>query len=91
MAESITEKETIIRFKEEANTARIETVNAGLLRELDKAVKTNEDIICEERTEESGVFVLPKRLLIYVHRLWTGVWTLWVIYSTFPRATSRGS
>ena len=64
----MTERETIIRFKEEANTARIETVNAGLLRELDKAVKTNADIICEERTEESGVFVLPKRLLIYVHR-----------------------
>lgn len=57
------EQETIILFNEEEATARIETFNGRLLREIEKAQKNCYEIVCEERKDNYGVFILPKKLI----------------------------
>lgn len=57
------EKETIILFNEEETTARIETFNGRILRQLEKAAKSCDDVICEERHDDYGVYTLPKKLI----------------------------
>ena len=57
------EKETIILFNEEEATARIETFNGRLLRECEKAQKNCPEIICEEKTDGYGVYIVPKKLV----------------------------
>ena len=57
------EKETIILFNEEEATARVETFNGRLLRQLEKAANACEEVICEERHDDYGVYILPKKLI----------------------------
>ena len=57
------EQETIILFNEEEDTARIETFNGRLLRECEKAQKNCPEIICEEKTDGYGVYIVPKKLV----------------------------
>ena len=57
------EKETIIIFNEEETTARVETFNGRLLRQLEKAANACNDVICEERHDDYGVYTLPKKLI----------------------------
>ena len=57
------EKETIILFNEEEATARVETFNGRLLRQLEKAANACEEVICEERHDDYGVYVVPKKLV----------------------------
>lgn len=57
------EKETIILFNEEEDTARVETFNGRLLSQLEKAGKACDDVICEERHDDYGVYTLPKKLV----------------------------
>ena len=57
------EKETIILFNEEEDTARVETFNGRLLRQLEKAGNACADVICKERHDDYGVYTLPKKLV----------------------------
>ena len=57
------EKETIIIFNEEETTARAETFNGRLLRQLEKAANACNDVICEEKHDDYGVYTLPKKLI----------------------------
>ena len=57
------EQETIILFNEEESTARIETFNSRIIREVEKAQKNCPEIICEERREGYGCYILPKKLI----------------------------
>ena len=57
------EKETVILFNEEETTATVETFNGRLLRQLEKAAKACDDVICEERHGDYGAYILPKKLI----------------------------
>ena len=57
------EQETIILFNEEENTARIETFNGRLLRQIEHAQKNCPEIICEEKTDGYGVYIVPKKTI----------------------------
>ena len=56
------EKETIILFNEEEQTARIETFNGRLLRRLRK-ISESEGVSCEEDDGKYGVYEIPKTMI----------------------------
>ncbi len=56
------EKETIILFNEEEQTARVETFNGRLLRQLRK-VSECEGVSCEEDDGKYGVYEIPKTMI----------------------------
>ena len=56
------EKETIILFNEQEQTARVETFDTRLLTQLEKATVC-EDVICETTRKGYGVYIIPKTMI----------------------------
>ena len=56
------EKETIILFNEDEPTARVETFNGRLIREL-KKIEGCDGVNCEEKADGYAVYTIPKKLV----------------------------
>ena len=56
------EKETVIIFNEEEDTANVETFNARLLGQLRK-VESCEGVICEKKERGYGAYIIPKKMV----------------------------
>ena len=59
---TLQERETIILFNEDEQTARIETFNGRLLRQLRK-VSEREGVSCESDEGNYGVYEVPKTMI----------------------------
>lgn len=55
------ERETIILFNEQEQTARVETFNARLLKQLSRAESVSEEVICEQRKTDMEFIQYPRR------------------------------
>ena len=59
---TLQERETIILFNEDEQTARIETFNGRLLRQLRKVSESN-GVSCESDEGNYGVYKIPKTMI----------------------------
>lgn len=55
------EKESIINFNQEDETASFYTCDEGWMRKLDKLAKEDPRITVEKRDEHSGTYIIPKK------------------------------
>ena len=60
------EKETIINFNDDEDTASIYTCNSACIRQMDKLAKNDSRIVLSETDEHSKTYIIsPKRQLRY--------------------------
>lgn len=54
------ERETIIRYDNEDNTANVYTWNSTLIKKLSALLTERQDIQCKHSDEECATFIVPK-------------------------------